>query len=101
MTTYSVFDVNTKRYSYYEGTGPGGTHAGTPPIRAHADIGATPDQAAWIVPVGARKVGSGELPKGRIASFGGGGALGDFSGDGVVKAGVVGFLAYLAWKAFR
>jgi hypothetical protein len=98
---FSVFNVDRKVYDYFEGQGPSGTHAGTPPIRAHADIGATPDQAAWIVPVGARKVGSGELPKGRIATFNGGGALGDFSSGGAVKLGVVGLIAYLAWKAFR
>lgn len=69
---YSVWNYDTKRYDYYQSAGASGTHAGTPP-RARgpkSDLGATPDQAAWPLPSGAQKVGSGASPQGRIASLG-------------------------------
>lgn len=67
---YSVYKYG-RGYDYYEGPSDGKTHAGTPPrARAAAMLGATPEQAAWKVPAGAKHVGSGTAPRGRIASMG-------------------------------
>jgi hypothetical protein len=65
---YSVWNNATRRYDYYTAQGDTGIHAGAPPRASTSELGATPDQAAWPLPADATKVGSGELPQGRIAS---------------------------------
>lgn len=97
---YSVYDYTRRAYDYYEGDGPSGTHAGAPPIRSHAQLGATPDQASWVVPPGAKKIGSGELPRGRVAVRAGA-ALGDALDVPLPKLVTVGVLAYLAWRFWK
>lgn len=68
---YSVFNIATRSYDYYEGPGPVSIHAGAPPVTwARNRLGATTSQASWRLPMGAKKVGSGELPRGRIAALG-------------------------------
>ncbi len=69
---YSVWNNANRAYDYYEAQGEAGIHAGAPPRAASSSLGATPDQAAWPLPEGARRVGTGELPQGRIASLDGG-----------------------------
>lgn len=102
MNVYSVYDYNTRRYSYYQGSGPGGTHAGAPPISGLVSrAGATVDQAAWKLPMDAKKIGEGDLPKGRIASRGGSISLSDFGGGDAAKLGMLGLAAYLAWRYLR
>jgi hypothetical protein len=96
---YSVYDYTRHEYDYYEGDGPGGTHAGAPPKpRAVGEIGAAPESSAWKLPAGARKVGSGDMPMGRIASLGG--ADGDLFSDPMRLATYVA-IAYVAWRALR
>lgn len=98
MARYSVYDYTRKVYDYYEGSGPGGTHAGTPPLAGlgGSAVGATPEQSAWRVPADARKVGQGELPQGKIATLGG------FESHGsLVQLGLVAGMAFLAWRIFR
>lgn len=98
---YSVYDYNRHAYDYYEGDGPRGTHATAPPTPlVQSDIGATVDQAAWKVPPGSKKIGSGELPRGRIAAMGG---IGDISigGKSLSTLAVYGALAYVAWRSFK
>lgn len=97
---YSVYDYTRRAYDYYEGAGPKGTHAGAPPIRSHVALGATPEQAAWVVPPGAKRVGSGELPRGRIATLASS-ALGDVIEGSTGKAITIGVIAYLAWRLSR
>jgi hypothetical protein len=65
---YSVWNNGTRRYDYYTAQGNAGIHAGAPPRASTFELGATPEQAAWPLPADATKVGSGELPQGRIAS---------------------------------
>jgi hypothetical protein len=101
---YSVYDYTRRVYDYYDAPGPGGTHAGSPP-KASAervgdgvtgDLGVSPMRASWKLPMGAARVGSGELPQGRIASLDG--------SDGEVstkKLLVYAALGYLAWKVIR
>lgn len=80
---YSVWNYAKGAYDYYQGPPSGTTHAGTPPrARGKTQVGSTPEQAAWPLPVGAKKVGSGVNPQGRIAS------LGDVSSSG----GIVSFI---------
>ncbi len=101
---YSVYDHRTRTYDYYEDGRTSGTHAGTPPVRSRTPLidtmVATPEQAAWLLPMGARKVGAGELPIGRIATAASVGGLGDLTDD-PVRLGLVAVLAYVAWRNFR
>lgn len=92
---YSVYNYGTKSYDYYDGPSDGATHAGTPPLISFGGIGAAPDAAAWKLPIGVVKAGSGELPQGRVASLGG-----VSSGDGL-RLGMIALSAYLAWRYLR
>lgn len=98
---YSVYDYTRRAYDYYEAPGPKGTHAGSPPKpavvspRQVGDIGAAPESASWRLPMGARKVGSGEMPIGRIASLSGSDA---FSSPSVL---LYAALAFVAWRILR
>lgn len=68
---YSVWSYPLRAYEYYEAGFDGRIHSGTPPKARGAEaMGATPEQAAWKLPAGARKVGQGPVPKGKIASMG-------------------------------
>lgn len=95
MAVYSVYRYGTKSYDYYDDGRPTPTHASSPSKISLGGIGESPEQAAWRLPPGAKKIGSGEMPRGRIASLGG-----LSSGDPVTLAGL-GVLAYFAWRAFR
>lgn len=98
---FSVYNYATRQYDYYRGGKPTGTHAGSPPISwgRHA-LGATPEQASWRVPAGAVKIGSGELPQGRIATQRAMG-LGDVELGGTSTWLLLGALGFLAWKVLR
>lgn len=94
---YSVYDYNRHAFDYYEAPGAGGTHAGSPPTpRAMGEIGAPPERASWKLPAGARKVGSGFLPQGRIASLDGADATWDPTTLVAYAA-----IAYVAWRILR
>jgi hypothetical protein len=98
VARYSVYDYTRKVYDYYEGSGPGGTHAGVPALSGFSSsgVGSTPEQAAWRVPADARKVGSGELPQGKIATQGG-----YESQSPLVQLGLLAGAVFVAWKVFR
>ena len=68
---YSVWNPTTRAYDYYSAPGSPSIHAGAPPKRRTDGLGATVDQAAWRLPISSKKVGSGAIPQGRIASMGG------------------------------
>lgn len=97
---YSVWNPGARAYDYYEAPGLAGTHADAPPrAAAAAELGATPDQAAWPLPVTAIKVGVGDVPQGRIASIGN-------DAGGVFKIDLPRSLAYAAagyllWRVLR
>lgn len=100
MSVFSVYNYDTRSYDYFEGRGPGGTHAGSPPVSSgRSALGATPEQAAWRVPPGAVKIGSGPLPRGRIATRGGGIALSGM-GEGA-RWGVLALGLLVAWRISR
>lgn len=95
---YSVYDYARRAYDYYEAPEAGGTHVGSPPApRAVGDLGAPPERAQWRLPSGARKVGSGEFPQGKIASLGG---VDDVLSSPTTMIAYA-TLAYLAWRLFR
>lgn len=97
---YSVYDYTRRAYDYYEAPGPGGTHAGAPPIvRPMGGLGITPGKASWPLPMGARKVGTGERAQGRIASLGDA-DLTSLLGD-PMRLGLYAGLAYIAWRVLR
>lgn len=98
MQLYSIYNYGTRQYAYYEVPGPTPTHAPPPPARGTAEIGATPEQAAWRLPMGARKVGEGEMPRGRIASLGDEPAVIGGNYVRAFKLGAAAIVAYLAWK---
>ena len=96
---YSVYDYTRHAYDYYDAPGPGGTHAGSPPApRGVGDIGAAPDRASWKLPLGARRVGSGTMPQGRIAALGDGEPSSSISPTSLVAYAA---LAYVAWRILR
>lgn len=76
---YSVYNPSTRAFDYYQTSELAGvTHAGAPPKSILASsLGASPEQAAWTLPMSARKVGSGPVARGRVATKG---ALVPFAG---------------------
>ena len=102
MQIYSVWNNAGRAYDYYQAPGGSATHAGSPPVRSSSSLGAAPEQAAWPLPVGAQKIGSGPLPRGRIASKTVGGiALAGVDLSDPVTVGAVVVLSYIAWKNRR
>lgn len=100
---YSVYDHRTRRYDYYEDGRNGGTHSGTPPAVASGKIGVVPEAAAWRLPAAASKTGSGDMPRGRVASRGMPALSGIdtiWQANAVVMIGL-GYLAYLVLKRSR
>ncbi len=96
---YSVYNVDSKLYDYFEGPGPSGTHAKAPPVRTGSKLGPAPEQAAWPLPMSAKRVGSGPLAQGRIATTTPGLGLGDFGPSGGIVG--LGIAAYVAWRILR
>lgn len=97
MTTYSVWDHKRKAYDYYESAlGATGTHAGTPPTPLFtSQLGMSPEEGAWRVPAGARKVGSGTVARGRVATLGG---VEDFGVPPMVIPIALGLAAWYFWR---
>jgi hypothetical protein len=102
---YSVYDYTRRVYDYYDAPGPGGTHAGSPTVmpslgsfaRQWKDSdGVPPSNASWKLPLGAKKIGSGERPVGRIASMGD-----DDPSSSALRWGIYAAIAYLGWRALR
>jgi hypothetical protein len=101
---YSVYNPDTHQYAYYRGPGPSGTHAGSPKPRGKTELGSAPDDAAWKLPVAAVPIGSGSLPRGRIASTRStmfSGALGGLGDWDATTVGIWAGVAYLAWRFLR
>lgn len=71
MLTYSVWNNGTRRYDYFTTSEAAPIHAPAPGRRGKRTLGATPEEAAWRLPAGARPSGSGVRPVGRVASLGG------------------------------
>lgn len=101
MTMFSVWNYDRQLYDYYQGGTRTGTHAGAPPATPlRHKIGATPEGASWSLPIGAKKIGSGALPKGRIARSGIALGVVDMTLD-APKAAALAVIAYIAWRHLR
>lgn len=94
---YSVWDHGARVYHYYQT--PDRNAATSAPKPAHlrsSVLGLSPERAAWPLPEGARKVGTGKYPKGMIASRHS--ELGfiplDFTPMNMLVLGAVGFWLY-------
>lgn len=97
---YSVFNVGTGAYDYYEdGREPSSVNTPSPTHVIDRTLGCTVDQAAWPLPADAKKIGTGPVAIGRVASMKRGGALGDVSLQSpMAKAGVLLGAAILLYK---
>ena len=96
MAMYSTYDYGTKLYTYWDDGKPQPTHVnGAPKVLSFSGIGATVERSAWKVPPGAKKVGVGEMPKGKIAS------LGEFSSADAPTLGLFAVGAFLAWRYLK
>ena len=91
---YSVWNNASRRYDYYQAQGDNRIHAGAPPRSSTSELGATPEEAAWPLPPSAVKVGSGDVPEGRIAST----VSGGFDLKQFVVYGIIG---YVAWRMIK
>lgn len=96
MMRYSVWNHRSRSYDYYDAPHDGGVHAGAPPRASSSSLGATPDQAAWPLPAMAIRVGSGDVPQGRIASDQPEGIKIDW-----LKSVAYGVIGYALWKVMR
>jgi hypothetical protein len=98
---YSVWNQSTGLFDYFEGgreqdklNAPKPGHIGP------RNLGSTIDQAAWPLPAGARKIGSGAVAVGRVARSGGSSGmsgLGDIF-DSPTKIAIFAAFMYVAWR---
>lgn len=95
MRLFSVWSYATRKYDYYQAGDHQGTHITQPTVHSFAgsQLGMTVDEFAAHVPQGATKVGSGDIAKGQVASFGEMGRIRTWL--------IYGALAFLAWRYFR
>lgn len=99
---YSVYNYATKLYTYYEFAHKIGAHAPKPPRgpAVKPGMGVLPEQAAWSVPFGAKRVGEGPIPRGRVAAsstglgMGMGGITDTSNLLGLAALGYIGWLVY-------
>ena len=101
--TFSVWDHASRRYDYYRTPEKSAdTHAPKPAHLRSAKLGLTPEQAAWPLPSGAKLVGRGKYPKGRIANRESAGlGLGQVFGLDLTSPTTLlltGALGYMVWK---
>jgi hypothetical protein len=95
---YSVWNPGVHAYDYYQGMGAAlrdGVFAEPATRRQGSAIGLTPDEAADRLPSGAKKVGSGDVAKGTIASLG---AAPENSTTALLLLGVA---ALILWKVAK
>jgi hypothetical protein len=101
---YSVWNQGARRFDYYR-DGKVNHKANTPSpkhLSSSHEIGIAVDRAGWPLPAGAKKVGSGPVPRGRVASRRVGGLAGlgavDFSSPATIAV-LLGVAALVYWKA--
>ncbi len=94
---FSVYNYGTRGFDYFDAPVKPTAHAGTPPSGT-PNSSVTPEAAAWRVPAGARLVGSGPAPRGRVASRGEISLAGFDSTTNLIAVGVI---AYFAWTIFK
>lgn|SRR5678815_4925691 len=98
---YSCWNQGAGVFDYYEdGRQQASVNAPSPDHIPTRSLGATIDQACWPLPPDAKKVGSGAVAIGRVASKSGGKAVGsiELPSSPIAKAGLLTFAAILAYK---
>ncbi len=97
---YSVWNQPDRRFDYYESDDRDPSANVEPPghLRART-LGSTPDQAAWPLPPGARRVGHGAWARGRVASIASR-PLGAFEtlSSPLAKTALLVAAGYVAWR---
>lgn len=97
---YSVWDQPLGAFRYFDdGVPQAHLNVEKPTHLRERALGSTIDQAAWPLPAGAREVGRGVVPVGRVASMSGQ-ALGDDLDDSAAttKAVMLAIAGIVAWK---
>lgn len=97
---YSVWNQGAGRFDYYA-TAKAQREVNTEPpghLRGGRQLGSTPEEAAWPLPAGAKRIGQGAMARGRIASRGRRSLGGVDVDPGMLKIGMLGLSAYLVWK---
>lgn len=100
---YSVWNQAAGVYDYFQTPDlQPGANAPRPAHLKSRTLGVTPLQAAWPLPAGAKKIGSGEFARGRVAASSTG-ALGSFGIESLFDAKIIGLglAAWLLWRAHR
>jgi hypothetical protein len=115
MAVFSVYDYDRRQFDYYE-TPTDVTHQALGSVKfstfralrkmsGATKIGLIPEAAAFPLPPGAKKIGSGSMPQGVIACSSLGGSLlnGALAGVSVTPEKIgIGLLAtFLAWKVVK
>jgi hypothetical protein len=100
---YSVWDHARRAYDYYDApdmTRDAATSAPAPSHIRSDRLGATPEGAAWPLPPGAKKTGSGKYPRGMIASRNGGGGMSGLGLFEITPTNIVlwAALGFVVWK---
>ena len=98
---YSVWNQGRGVYDYYQT--PEVQEVANAPRPDHlrqTQLGLTPGQAAWPLPAGAQKIGSGEFARGRVAGTGGVTVLSGFGVESLfdIRVAAVAVVAWLLWK---
>lgn len=99
---YSVWNQGAGLFDYFEAPGvEAKVNVPKPSHLRSRTLGSTPKQAAWPLPAGARKVGSGEYARGRVASTGGS-DLGSLAMDhNLLMIAMLGLSAVLLWRYYK
>lgn len=98
---YSVWNQAKQAFDYYQTNGvQKKVNTEKPSHMRSRKFGLTVDQAAWPVPSGARYMGSGSMPKGRIGNLKGRAALSGFEPNSanMLLLATAGLVAYKVLK---
>ena len=98
LLLYSVYNYGSGLFDYYQD----GKNLGvsdTPPKKrlAKGGLGVSPEQAALSLPSNAKKMGSGDVAKGIVATSG----VGSFDSMDYVKIGMLALSAVLLWHTLK
>ncbi len=98
---YSIWNQGRGVYDYYQTPEvQDGANAPKPRHLRATQLGMVPARAAWPLPAGATKIGSGEFARGRVAGTGGVMALSGFGLEDLFRPSVIG-LALVAWFIWK
>lgn len=94
---YSVWVPEERGYNYYSVGEAIEDDTPAPSVRGSTKIGCAPGEATWLLPAGARPIGSGPRARGVVVHPASLGGL-DLAGGGPLKWVLYAGLAYVAYK---